>query len=200
MLENLFESCGYLATFLGALLEGEFLLLTAVVSSKLGYFNLYGAMVAGFAGAYVADYFKFVVAKTQGQYVLKKRPKLKEKIDKHTDWFCKAPYLILIFYRFFFGFTTATILMAGLKNISYGVFGLLSAISIALWVIVLSSFGYFCADAMIQKLEFIGMHKLELVGILSTIGILYWFFVKRPQNKYCYGCPKHERGQETNVI
>jgi hypothetical protein len=36
---ELFEACGLLATFVGTLLEGEVSFITAIVSSKLGYFS-----------------------------------------------------------------------------------------------------------------------------------------------------------------
>jgi len=38
-MNELFETYGYVASFIGALLEGEILLLTTVISAKLGYFN-----------------------------------------------------------------------------------------------------------------------------------------------------------------
>lgn len=41
-MNELFETCGYIASFLGTFIEGEILLLTSVMSSKLGYFNYFG--------------------------------------------------------------------------------------------------------------------------------------------------------------
>ena len=187
-MENFFETCGYLATFMGTLLEGEISLLTAALSAKLGLFNYPGAMAAGFLGAYVADWFKFFVSKKQGNKLLNKKTKLKERINRSTKWFDKNPLLILIFYKFLFGFTTIILLMSGLKDISYIRFSLLSAISIGLWVLVLGGFGYYCAEAMITKINYIGMHKFKFIGALVLIALAYWFFVKRPKNKYCFEC------------
>jgi len=83
-----------------------------------------------------------------------------------------------------YGFSTIIIMLSGVKNVSFLRFSILSAISVGLWIVILGSFGYFCAELMIDKLNFISEHKLEVIGGLATIGLLYWFFVKRPKDKY----------------
>ena len=72
-MESFFESCGYIASFLGTLLEGEIMLLTAVISSKMGYFGYFGAMIAAFFGAYIKDWIKFLIAKKKGRQLLEKK-------------------------------------------------------------------------------------------------------------------------------
>ena len=51
---------------------------------------------------------------------------------------------------------------------------------------IYGGFGYFFADMMIEKLNFLSEHSLETIGVLSIIGLAYWFFVKRPKDKHCY--------------
>ena len=117
-MESLYESCGYIATFLGTLLEGELSLITSMVGAKMGYYNLTLAMIFAFAGAWVADWFKYLVGKTKGKAILEKKPKIQAKIDRATVWFERNPYLVLTFYKFLFGTTTVILLLAGLKNVS----------------------------------------------------------------------------------
>lgn len=192
MMDSFIITCGYVATFMGTMLEGEISLLTSVLGAQMGYFNFYGAMAAGFAGAWVADWFKYVVGKTKGQKVLNMKPKLQAKVEKYSKWFDKYPFLILTIYKFLFGFTTVLLIMAGLKNISYARFALHSGISVALWVTVLGGFGYHCANAMMRNIEFVSMHSLEVIGILALIAGAYWFFVKRPYRKECLECVEEE--------
>ena len=185
MLEGLYETCGYLASFLGTFLEGEILLLTSVISAKLGYFNFYGGLVAAFFGAFVRDTLQFLLVKKQGKKLIDKKPNLQVKLDKASGWFNKNPTLYLSFYKLMYGFSTIIIMMSGLKdNISYTKFALHSAFAIGIWTAVLGGFGYFCANVMIEQLNFISDHSLEVIGVLSIIGLLYWYFVKRPKNKY----------------
>jgi len=185
-MQTLFETCGYIATFLGTFIEGEILLLTSVISAKMGYFNYFGGLVAAFFGAYLKDWIKFIIVKKQGTKLLAKKPDLKNKLDDASSWFEKRPYLYLSTYRLMYGFSTAILMLSGLKDISYGRFAIHSAISIALWVTVLGGFGFFCAQTMLGDLNFLSDHKLEVVGVLAVIGLAYWFFVKRPKEKYCY--------------
>ncbi|MDA8692429.1 VTT domain-containing protein [Saprospiraceae bacterium] len=185
MEESLLTSCGLVATFLGTLLEGEISMITSVVGAMMGYYNIWLALLFGFAGAWVADWFKFIVGRTQGQKLLKKKPKLEAKFNKASGWFDKHPYLILLFYKLMFGMTTVILVMAGVKGISYVRFAILSGISIIIWVGILSLVGTYCAEPVIHRIKMLSDHKLEVLGVLSVVAFLYWFFVKRPHRKEC---------------
>jgi len=185
MLEALFEGCGLLATYLGTLIEGEIMLLTSVLSAKLGLFNYYWALVAAFLGAYTQAWLKFLIAKKQGTKLLEKKPKLNEKLDKASVWFDKRPLAILSIYKFLYGMTTVIILMAGLRNISYVRFGIHVAFAILLWVTIIGGLGYFCAEVMVENINALSDNKWYIIGPLVIIGLGVWFFKHRPHNNYC---------------
>lgn len=185
-MEALFQSCGYIATYLGTFLEGEILLLTSILSSKMGYFNYFGALIAAFFGAYTKDWIKFLIAKKQGKKLLEKKPSLNTKFDKSSKWFDKNPILYMSIYRLMYGFSTLIILMSGIKGSSYKQFAITSAISIMLWVGIVGGFGYFCAEVMMENISYLSDHKLQVIITLATIGLLYWFFVRRPHEKHCF--------------
>jgi len=185
MLQGLYETCGYLASFLGTFIEGEILLLTSVISAKLGYFNLIGGLVAAFFGAFLRDTLQFLLVKKQGRKLLIKKPKLQTKLDNASGWFYKNPFLYLTIYRLMYGFSTIIIMLSGLKeNISYPKFALHSAIGIGIWITLLGGFGYFCANVMIEQLNFLSDHSLQTIGVLTIIGLAYWFFIKRPKDRH----------------
>jgi len=185
MLEGLYETCGYLASFIGTLIEGEALLLTSVISAKLGYFNFFGGLVAAFFGAFTRDSILFFTVKKQGDKLLDKKPKLRDKLENASGWYNKNPVLYLTIYRLMYGFSTVIIMMSGLKKeISYPKFAMHSAIAVGLWISIVGGLGYFCASIMIENLEFLSEHSLEVVGVLSVVGLLYWYFVKRPKDKH----------------
>jgi membrane protein DedA with SNARE-associated domain len=185
MEDNLFESCGLIATFFGTLLEGEVSMITSVVGAQMGYYSFWLALLFGFLGAWVADWFKYIVGRTQGQKLLKKKPKLEAKFNKTSIWFDKHPYLVLIFYKLMFGMTTVILVMAGIKGISYARFTILSGISILLWVSILGLVGTYCAEPVIERIKMLSDHKLEVLAVLSVVAFLYWFLVKRPYRKEC---------------
>jgi|GEM_PF-1886101 len=185
-MKQLFETCGILASFLATLIEGEILLLTSIISAKLGYFNFFVGLAAAFLGAYIKDLLKFVLVKKHGQKLLANKSKLKVKLDSASIWFDRNPFLFLSIYRLMYGFSTVVILLSGLKNISFVRFAIHSAISIGLWIIAIGAIGCYCAELMLEKMNFVSTYKLEVIGILSGVGLLYWFFAKRPWEKHCY--------------
>ncbi len=184
-MEELYETCGYVATFLGTLLEGEISLTTSMLGAKMGHYNVWVAMIVAFAGAWIADWFKYLIGKTQGATLLERKPKIKDKVDRATVWFEKHPYLILTFYKFLFGTTTVILVLAGIKKISYARFALHTGISVALWVGVLGGAAYHCSELLLRNFEFLSDHKLVIIGALSLLAASYWYFVKRPRVKYC---------------
>ncbi len=186
MLESLYEACGLLATYLGTFLEGEIMLLTSVLSAKMGLFNYYWGLVAAFFGAYTKEWIKFFLAKNRGVKLLDKKPALKAKLDNASVWFDKRPFAILTIYKFLYGMSTVIVLMAGLRNISYVRFGIHSAIAIALWVAVIGGFGYFCAEVMMDNIDKLSENKWYVIAGMVIIGLSIWFFKHRPHYDYCF--------------
>lgn len=185
MEEGFLESCAYVATFLGTLLEGELSLITSVVTAKAGFFNFYISMITAFFGAWIADWFKFIVGKKKGRQLLHKKPKLEKRVSKYTEWFEKHPYLILSFYKFFLGFTTVFLIISRIKNISYTRFAIHSGISVALWLLVLGGLSYHCADLVLSNLEWVSANITKIILILAGIAFISRLFIKRPYRKYC---------------
>ena len=183
-MEELLTTCGYVASFIGTFIEGELLLLTTVLASKMGHFNFFGAMAAAFAGAYTRDWLTFIFAKKKGKRFIERKPKLKTKLSKVNNWLEKYPNAILSSYRMIYGMGMVTVLMAGVSGVSAKKFAILSAISCAVWISVYGGLGYFCAEVMVQNIEWMSSHSGYVIGGLALVGLLYWFFVKRKELKY----------------
>ena len=184
-MEPVSEICGYIATFFGTLLEGEISLLTSVLGAKMGYYNFFIAMMMAFLGAWIADWFKYYIGKTRGAKLLENKPKLQSRINKATQLFDKNPYLVLSFYKFFFGLTTVILITAGIKKVPAWRFIIHSGIAVILWVLVFGGLGFFCAESMISNIKMFSNYKLEILGLLIATIILYWLLVKRPYRRYC---------------
>ena len=180
-MEELMRTCGYIVSYFGAILEGEILLLTAVIATKMGYMNLFGALAAVFAGAYTRDWMTFLLARKKGKEIIEKKPKVKAKIKAISSRVDKNPTLFLSINRLMYGFSTIIILMSGMGNVSMQKFGILAAISSGLWVLIVGILGYFCADVMLQNIEWASTNSKYIIGILVVIGLSSWFFRKRNQ-------------------
>jgi len=186
--EILLKTCGYLATFIGVMMEGEISLATSVVGAKSGYYNFWIAMFFAWLGAWIADWFKFIVAKKKGKLLLEKKPKLQAKIDRMSVWYDKNPEIVLLLYKLLFGLTTVLLILTGLRNVSYTKFAIYSGISVAIWTTILGGMAYHCADALITNLQWVSNNIFLFIAILAAIAIVVWFFVKRPYQKECLEC------------
>ncbi len=180
-MEGLLQACGYLAAYLGTLLGGELLLLTTIIATKAGYMNFFKAMVLAFFGAYSRDLLTFFIGRKSGQSIINKKPAMKKKLEKVNHLMEKNPTLILSTYRMMYGFVTIIILMAGISGISLRKFAFLSAISNLIWITIYGSFGYFCAELMIEQFNFLSQYSGYIIAILAVIGLSYWYFVKRKE-------------------
>ena len=185
-MEQIFQSCGVLSSFLATFIEGEMLFLTAIISAKMGYFNFFWGLGAAFLGAYTRDFILFFIAKKKGAQLLNKKPKLKTKIDNASERFEKKPFFYLTIYRLTYTFNSVIVILSGVKNVSFVRFAIPIALSVRIWVALIGSFGYFCAEFMIEKLNLISENKFVIIGSLAVLGLAYWFFFKRPHDKDCY--------------
>ncbi len=184
------HDCGYLATFVGVLMEGEISLITSVLGAKMGYYNLYIAMVFAFIGSWIADWFKFILARYRGKKIIEKKIKLQKKIERATKLFDKNPYIVLSFYKLFFGATTIILILAGIKNIPIWRFAIHSFIATSIWLILLSSLAFYCGEALISNFKLFTQYSLEVLSVLSIIAIIYWLYIKRPFTKQCLEIPQ----------
>jgi len=126
------------------------------------------------------------MVKKYGNKLLEMKPKLQTKLDDTSKWFEKRPYFYLTFYRLMYGFGTAILMLSSLKGTSYARFAIHSFISIFLWVSLLGGFGFFCAEMMIENLNFMSSHSPQVIGTLAILGLLYWFFVKRLRDNHAF--------------
>jgi len=179
-MDTIMESCGLLATFLATLLEGEVTVISIPLASEMGIVSLHWGLVAGFFGGYGQSWFKFLMARLYGDKLLSRKQSLKPKMDKASTWFNKRPFLFLILHKLLYGMTTVILVMSGLSKISYLKFAIYNAVSTALWLALLSSLGYFCADFMMESFSFLSENKLYVLGSLVIVGLLVWFAKHRP--------------------
>jgi membrane protein DedA with SNARE-associated domain len=190
--EMLLESCGYLATFVGVMMEGEVSLVSSVIGAKSGLYNFWVAAFLAWLGAWTADWFKFLVARKKGTQLLLKKPKLQAKLDKISIWYDKQPEAILLVYKMFFGLTTLILILTGLRKISYLKFAIYSGISVAIWTGTLAGLAYYFAETLLENIQLVSDNILPTMGILFVVAFLIWLFVKRPYQKACLDCPELE--------
>lgn len=82
MLEHLIQQYGYIALFIGTMLEGEVVLIIAGYAAFQGYMSLPIVIVLAFLGSLVSDHTFFSIGRKKGRDFLEGRPRLRKKNTK----------------------------------------------------------------------------------------------------------------------
>ena len=141
--QSLVETYGYVAVFIGCVLEGETVLVLAGTAAHLGYLALPLVIGVAATGAFLGDQLWFLVGRRYGPTIFQRWPKLQRgealvhaQLDKHGAW-------IVMAMRFAVGLRMAIPLAMGAStSMSHGRFALLNALGAVVWSILFSVAGY----------------------------------------------------------
>ena len=180
MLENgtamhLVSQYGYLAVLLGAMLEGETVVLVAGFLAHQSYLGLPGIMIAAFAGSTISDQGLFFLARFKGQGLLKRFPKLASGASRLTDLMGRHPallYAFAFFFRFLYGLRNAAPVFLGMSRIPSAAFILLNVTGAALWAAAISLLGYAFAKTLHRFMDDLARYELCVLAGLVLLGAL----------------------------
>jgi len=147
------EQYGYLALLVGTMLEGEATYLTGAVSARLTELNIVGVMIAGYIGGFIRDFTIYTLSKQgsrQGNLIKKVGA---DRIKKVRDWIDRRPFWLIIFHRYVYGFSTATLIVMGITGLPKRRFLLINLCACLVWVLGYGALGYFATDWVVGWLE-----------------------------------------------
>jgi membrane protein DedA with SNARE-associated domain len=159
---------GYLALFLGTILEGEFVLLAASILAYTHALNIWWVLVIAIAGAVVGDNLWFFVGRTGGRKFVDKYGKFffltKKRVDKAELYFGKHGRKTIFFSRFIFGTRMGSAALAGTFGMSCKRFMLSNIMSAVSWVLVTAFIGYFFGSSFHDLVNI--FHRTELALLI----------------------------------
>lgn len=128
----------------------------------------------GFTGTLASDWFYFFLGRKKGKNWLLKKQKIKLKVGKVTQKLQKYPALVILSYRFLYGFRTFTPVIIGASEIKTITFISYSFVSTLLWCIVYGTLGYMSGEIIKTRLAHIENIELLIIGVLLLAGILIY--------------------------
>jgi membrane protein DedA with SNARE-associated domain len=176
---SMLQQYGYLALFVGAVLEGESVLVLAGFAAHQGYLHLPLVIFCAAAGGFLGDQIFFAVGRLFGQHLVRRYKALASKIDKVDDLISRYPSGLIIGVRFLYGLRIAGPVAIGMASISWLRFAALNLVGAVLWASIVGGIGYVFGDVI--KTMFAGMHEASIVGILLSIAVagLLWKKARR---------------------
>jgi membrane protein DedA with SNARE-associated domain len=157
----------YIILFFAVVLEGELALLTASLASQKGMLDLKYVAFTAFLGTLFTDWSLFFLGKYLGNKIFERFHSLQKRTHKPRLWLRQNPTLVLLFYRYLYGFRILTLLILGMSNISIRKFISYSFISIIIWTILFTFLGYYMGEVISNFIM-----QYENLGIFLTFGII----------------------------
>jgi membrane protein DedA with SNARE-associated domain len=172
-LTHLLCTYGYLALFIGTFLEGETILILAGFAAFNGHLSLPLAILAAFAGSFAGDQTAFYVGRYNKRFLETRLKKWECRILKVHRLLEKHQVLVLISFRFIYGFRNITPFAVGTTNISPLRFFSLNAVGAALWAVTFGLGGFYLGDVLERFLQ---ETKWWVAGGIFSLLLAIWLF------------------------
>jgi len=159
---------GYLALFIGTLLEGETIVFLAGLAAHHGYLWFPAVVAVAVTGGFISDQLLFFVGRRYGNRVFARFPGIAAKVPRAQALIRRWDVLAILLVRFLYGLRIAAPIVIGASGIAPWRLALFDFIGAVLWAFVVAGLGYFAGQAVqywIARLD------LSVVLILMAIAL-----------------------------
>jgi membrane protein DedA with SNARE-associated domain len=172
-LSSLVEQYGYFAVFVGALAEGESLLLAAGYAAHRGWLNLPEVVLAAFAGGMLGDLFFFWLGRTRGERLMARHPQVARHAQRMRGLLQRHPNSAILSVRFLYGLRTAGPIALGALGVPVRRFVLLNLLGALLWASLFTALGFQFGDTLQWWLDDLRGIEEAVLGGLLLAGVLW---------------------------
>ena len=132
-LEQAITQYGYLAVFIGAVLEGETALLAGAVAAGGGLLNPWGVAICACLGGFASDLFFYSLGFAGGKRLLTCMPGIMARSRRLRHRICKNSTWVILFSRFAYGLRSVIPLSCSVSGVRPVKFIPLALISGGIW-------------------------------------------------------------------
>jgi membrane protein DedA with SNARE-associated domain len=176
-LTDLIARYGYLAVFVGTVLEGETVLILAGFAAAQGLLCLPWVMAVAFAGGWLGDQSFFFLGRWRGAWLMARFPRLAPLARKVYALINRWHAWLIVIIRFLYGLRIAGPLAIGMSGLAPWRFMAFNLIGAAIWAPLVAGTGYVFGQAL--ELVFPEIRRYEERALLGVIGGLVLWVVGR---------------------
>jgi membrane protein DedA with SNARE-associated domain len=158
---------GYGAVFLGAIFEGESIMLLSGLLSHEDYFTFPWIVFWAFLGAVLGDFFWFILGRYRGETIINKWAWFKKIMGRPVSLVGKKPAALSFLMRFMYGFRLIVPFSIGMSKLPIKSFLFWNSLGAVAWVTVFGGLGYLLADVL--EAVFGNLRKYEIVLAIVII-------------------------------
>jgi membrane protein DedA with SNARE-associated domain len=173
-IELLIIQYGYVALFVGSLLEGETFLILAGFAAQRGYLTLHTVIVVAFVGSFLADQVWFHLGRAKGTVFIERRRKWQKRADEIRELIHRRQNLLMLGFRFVPGTRTLTPIVMGAMGFDARRFALLNGVGALVWAVTIGWVGFLFGAAAAQIFDQVKQYERFLLAIIAIIGLSLW--------------------------
>jgi len=181
-LSHLVSEYGYLAVFVGSLLEGETILLLAGYATHQGYLSLHWVVLLAFCGGTLGDQVYFFLGRRFGGALLRRFPRLTGPALRVNRLLLRFHQGLIVGVRFMYGLRILGPIVIGMSEVPARRFVLFNALGAAIWAALVTTLGFLFGRALQLLLDdaeqYEAMALLLIVGLGVLLGFAHWFRAK----------------------
>ena len=177
-MEDLVETFGYAAVFIGTFLEGETILALAGVAAAHGYLSFWASVGVAVVGAFLGDQVCFFIGRRYGQRVLNRYPTLAAKTPRVQALLRRWDAPAVIVLRFLYGLRIAGPIVIGTCGISPWRLAFFNLIGALIWAPLVAAVGYFAGYALQEWLGRLKQAQIGLVIAVALVALIAWYLIQ----------------------
>lgn len=178
---------GYIAIFIGCMLEGETILILSGFVAFQGYLSFPLVVFFAVLGGAIGDQLFFFLGRYYGVALLTKYPRINKQSARVNELILNHQNSLIIGIRFMYGLRVAGPIFLGMSKMSTWRFVSLNVLGAFIWALAIGSLGYFFGTAIesmmadIKKSEEV-IVLLIIVGCVG-VGFFRWLYHKKKNGK-----------------
>jgi membrane protein DedA with SNARE-associated domain len=180
---TLIQDYGYVAVFVGTLLEGESVLILAGVAATLGYLSLPGIIVTAMIGSFLGDQLFFYLGRRYGPELLQRFPILATRAARMQKLLQRFHLPLILGVRFLYGLRTVGPMVIGMSGVAWARFFLLNLIGASVWASTIAGAGYLFGNALELLLVDIKHYEGLLLAAIAAAGMVVWLVYRWRQRR-----------------
>lgn len=163
---------GYPATLVGALFEGETVLVLSGLFAHRGVLDLWWLMALGAIGGASGDIVYFALGRRYGEALLARFPKYATAADRVQAMIRRHPALSIFGIRFLYGLRTVGPVVIGSSAVPWPRFLLLNALGALVWSACWVGAGYVLGEAAQRLLGRVMHVEREMVFVALAVAVI----------------------------
>ncbi len=178
-LAALIANYGYYALFIGALLEGETVLIAAGFAAHRGMLDLQWVIAIAFAASTLGDQLAFSLGRWRGERLLQRFSALHRKAPVVQALLARYHVPLILGVRFLYGLRVAGPFVIGMSNVPFPVFALLNMAGALVWAVAVASAGYYFGVVLETWMGDLKQIEEAVLAVILAAGAGIWLWRRR---------------------